>query len=566
MNNPFDLLKLYKVAQLQEHLLSNGTNNNFDFSILDLLEINNRQNNLSKQFLSELFILNFIKITLSTDNIEAICTYLVSFLKEDLYSNLPRKTLPLLHSIESLLKDSDKEIILVHMMSAYFYITQGNKKSSRDIISDYLNIIQKNNDQDSRTPKEALDQLKRNISACSIFPYLNEAAGYTSEGKKINAKWIEENLFNGITDNLMLDIFLTHNKKSLPFQLKYLNAQDGDSKTGHVYRMPYYQYQLEKLNLLLDGCKMSLIVTNRDTDEQKINKLISQYTFELMTNSNYLYLTSIILPTLKYKGSKKYNEITDFLLDRFYGCISLLSLLPYPRLQRKLLIHFSNKYFNFFNPIIDYYEVYYDKKDSFFERISKMPNEFRNIVCDIIKEIDTKNAIENVNMLDDISIFKAIDEVNNIILLLLRYSLSLEEYLQTYIEVEKNKSEKFCKAIQDYLLYEIEQSNDIFLYESNHEHILPSVFFEYMKANDDRYHFDKEHFFDTIPEPNDANNSKSSDNRPYYHNQFALKMSNNFALTFPAVATKFRAADAIFKGGETFIERYNLREKNNFQK
>lgn len=154
MNNPFDLLKLYKVAKLQEHLLSNGTNNNFDFSILDLLEINNRQNNLSKQFLSEIFILNFIKITLSTDNIEAICTYLVSFLKEDLYSNLPRKTLPLLHSIDSLLKDSDKEIILVHMISAYFYITQGNKKSSRDIISDYLNIIQKNNDQDSRTPKE----------------------------------------------------------------------------------------------------------------------------------------------------------------------------------------------------------------------------------------------------------------------------------------------------------------------------------------------------------------------------------------------------------------------------
>ena len=169
-------------------------------------------------------------------------------------------------------------------------------------------------------------------------------------------------------------------------------------------------------------------------------------------------------------------------------------------------------------------------------------------------------------MLDDISIFKAIDEVNNIILLLLRYSLSLEEYLQTYIEVEKNKSEKFCKAIQDYLLYEIEQSNDIFLYESNHEHIMPSVFFEHMKANDDRYHFDKEHFFDTIPEPNDANNSKSSDNRPYYHDQFALKISNNFALTFPAVATKFHAADAIFKGGETFIERYDLREKNNSQK
>ena len=99
MNNPFDLLKLYKVAQLQDKILSEDLNDNIDFSILDLLEINNRQNNLSKQFLSEIFILNFIKITLSTDNIEAICTYLVSFLKEDLYSNLPRKTLLL--SIQS---------------------------------------------------------------------------------------------------------------------------------------------------------------------------------------------------------------------------------------------------------------------------------------------------------------------------------------------------------------------------------------------------------------------------------------------------------------------------------
>lgn len=560
MNNPFDLLKLYKVAQLQDKILSEDLNDNIDFSILDLLEINNRQNNLSKQFLSELFILNFIKITLSTDNIEAICTYLVSFLKEDLYSNLPRKTLLLLHSIESLLKDSDKEIILVHMMSAYFYITQGNKKSSRDIISDYLNIIQKNNDQDSRTPKEALDQLKRNISACSIFPYLNEAAGYTSEGKKINAKWIEENLFNGITDDLILDIFLTHNKKSLPFQSKYLNEQNGDSKTRHVNRMPHYQYQLEKLNLLLDGCNMSLIVTDRDTYEQKINKLISQYTFEIMTNSNYLYISSIIAPTLKVKESKATNKITDYLLDKFYAFLSLLSLLPYPRLQYKLLKHFFDNYFDYFEPIIKYYEIYNMNTRKLLEEIPKEQVEFKNKVLNIIKEINKNNS------LDKVSIFKAIDEVNNIILLLLRYSLSLEEYLQTYIEVEKNKSEKFCKAIQDYLLYEIEQSNDIFLYESNHEHILPSVFFEHMKANDDRYHFDKEHFFDTIPEPNDANNSKSSDNRPYYHNQFALKMSNNFALTFPAVATKFRAADAIFKGGETFIERYNLREKNNFQK
>ena len=560
MNNPFDLLKLYKVAQLQDKILSEDLNDNIDFSILDLSEIDTiRKHSIQAPPIIPLSTFKYVFLS-------NYYKYKYSFIKLSTkeYLSLRENNLLIPYSIKSLLKDSSDEIILVHMMSAYFNLA--HKKRSRDIISEYLNITQKNNEQDSRTYKEASDQLKRNISACTIFPYLNEAAGYTSKEKKINLTWIEDNLFNGITDNLMLDIFLTHNKKSLPFQLKYLNAQDGDSKTRHVNRMPYYQYQLEKLNLLLDGCKMSLIVTNRDTDEQKINKLISQYTFELMTNSNYLYLTSIILPTLKDKGSKKHNEITDFLLDRFYGCISLLSLLPYPRLQRKLLIYFSNKYFNFFNPIIDYYEVYYDKKDSFFERISKMPNEFRNIVCDMIKEIDTKNAIENVNMLDDISIFKAIDEVNNIILLLLRYYLSLDEYLQTYIEVEKNKSEKFCKAIQDYLLYEIEQSNDIFLYESNHEHILPSVFFEHMKANDDRYHFDKEHFFDTIPEPNDANNSKSSDNRPYYHNQFALKMSNNFALTFPAVATKFRAADAIFKGGETFIERYNLREKNNSQK
>lgn len=485
MNNPFDLLKLYKVAQLQDKILSEDLNDNIDFSILDLSEIDTiRKHSIQAPPIIPLSTFKYVFLS-------NYYKYKYSFIKLSTkeYLSLRENNLLIPYSIKSLLKDSSDEIILVHMMSAYFNLVQDNKKSSHDIISDYLNIIQKNNELDSRTPKQALDQLKRNISACTIFPYLNEAAGYTSKEKKINVTWIEDNLFNGITDNLMLDIFLTHNKKSLPFQLKYLNAQDGDSKTRHVNRMPYYQYQLEKLNLLLDGCKMSLIVTNRDTDEQKINKLISQYTFELMTNSNYLYLTSIILPTLKDKGSKKHNEITDFLLDRFYGCISLLSLLPYPRLQRKLLIYFSNKYFNFFNPIIDYYEVYYDKKDSFFERISKMPNEFRNIVCDMIKEIDTKNAIENVNMLDDISIFKAIDEVNNIILLLLRYSLSLEEYLQTYIEVEKNKSEKFCKAIQDYLLYEIEQSNDIFLYESNHEHILPSVFFEHMKANDDRYHF-----------------------------------------------------------------------------
>lgn len=563
MNNPFDLLKLYNIAQLQEQILTEGTNDNFDFSTL-LSENDTIRKNSSKTSTIMILLLNIIKSSVGNNDFKKICVYLVSFLKKALI--LDEKFLSLPASLKPIIVDSDNEIILVHMISAYFNLAQGNKKTSRAIISDYLKIIQNNNEQDSRTPKEALEQLKRNISACSIFPYLNEAAGYTSTNKKITANWIERNLFNSITDNLMLDIFLTHNKKSLPFQAKYLNEQDVDPKYKHVNRIHSYQYQLEQLNLLLDGCKVSLIATNSDSNKQKINKLISQYTFEIMTNANYLYLTSIITSIIKPKESKTHNEITNYLSNKFYGFISLLSLLPYPRLQRELLIYFSNKYFNFFNPIIDYYEVYCDKKDSFFERISKMPNEFRNIVCDMIKEIDTKNAIENVNMLDDISIFKAIDEVNNIILLLLRYSLSLEEYLQTYIEVEKNKSEKFCKAIQDYLLYEIEQSNDIFLYESNHEHILPSVFFEYMKANDDRYHFDKEHFFDTIPEPNDANDSKSSDNRPYYHNQFALKMSNNFALTFPAVATKFRAADAIFKGGETFIERYNLREKNNSQK
>ena len=557
MNNPFDLLKLYKVAQLQEQILTEGTNDNFDFSTL-LSENDNIRKNSSKTSTIMILLLNIIKSSVGNNDFKKICVYLVSFLKKALI--LDEKFLSLPASLKPIIVDSDNEIILVHMISAYFNLAQGNKKTSRAIISDYLKIIQNNNEQDSRTPKEALDQLKRNISACSIFPYLNEAAGYTSEGKKINAKWIEENLFNGITDDLILDIFLTHNKKSLPFQSKYLNEQNGDSKTRHVNRMPHYQYQLEKLNLLLDGCNMSLIVTDRDTYEQKINKLISQYTFEIMTNSNYLYISSIIAPTLKVKESKATNTITDYLLDKFYAFLSLLSLLPYPRLQYKLLKHFFDNYFDYFEPIIKYYEIYNMNTRKLLEEIPKEQVEFKNKVLNIIKEINKNNS------LDKVSIFKAIDEVNNIILLLLRYSLSLEEYLQTYIEVEKNKSEKFCKAIQDYLLYEIEQSNDIFLYESNHEHILPSVFFEHMKANDDRYHFDKEHFFDTIPEPNDANNSKSSDNRPYYHNQFALKMSNNFALTFPAVATKFRAADAIFKGGETFIERYNLREKNNFQK
>ena len=39
MNNPFDLLKLYKVAQLQDKILSEDLNDNIDFSILDLSEI-----------------------------------------------------------------------------------------------------------------------------------------------------------------------------------------------------------------------------------------------------------------------------------------------------------------------------------------------------------------------------------------------------------------------------------------------------------------------------------------------------------------------------------------------
>ena len=34
MNNPFDLLKLYNVAKLQEQILTEDANNNFDFSTL----------------------------------------------------------------------------------------------------------------------------------------------------------------------------------------------------------------------------------------------------------------------------------------------------------------------------------------------------------------------------------------------------------------------------------------------------------------------------------------------------------------------------------------------------
>ena len=546
MNNPFDLLKLYNVAKLQEQILTEDANNNFDFSTL--LSENNDIRKDSSVRLSINILLKIAKKLIANNDYKNICEFLrvTLILGENLLS-LP-------DSIKPLLKNSATEIILVHMMSAYFYLAQGNKKSSRAIISDYLKTIQNNNEQDTRTPKEALDKLKRNISACSIFPYLNEAAGYTSKNEKINANWIEKNLFNSITDNLMLDIFLTHNKKSLPFQSKYLNEQDVDLKYKHVNRIHSYQYQFEQLNLLLDGCKISLIATNSDTNEQKINKLISQYTFEIMTNANYLYLTSIMAPIIKPKESKAHNEITNYLSNKLYGFISLLSLLPYPRLQRSLLIYFFDEYFKFFKPMIYYYEVYDKNIEYLFEAISEEKIEFREKICKIIEEINTKNS-----SLEDVSIFKAIDTANNIIILLLRYSLFLEEDLQAYIDQRKNKSEEFFNSIQAYLLQELEQCNDIFLYESNHEHILPSVFCEFMEANNDHYHFDKKHFFDVIPKPNNANNKPSSDNRPEYQNKFALSMSNNFALTFPAIGTKFHAAESIFSTGENFIERYHLR-------
>lgn len=551
MNNPFDLLKLYHVAQLQEHLLTEDTNNNFDFSTL-LSENDNIRKYSSTRSTATIISLKTIKNSIESNDFKKLCEYLVLFLKENLI--LDEKLLSLPDSLKTIIVDSDNEIILVHMMSAYFNLAQDNKRSSRTIISDYLKIVQNINEQDSRTPKEALEQLKRNISACSIFPYLNEAAGYTAKNEKITANWIERNLFNSITDNLMLDIFLTHNKKSLPFQAKYLNEQDVDLKYKHVNRIHSYQYQLEQLNLLLDGCKVSLIATNSDTNEQKINKLISQYTFEIMTNANYLYLTSIMAPILKNKESKAHNEITNYLLDRFYVLISLLSLLPYPRLQRSLLTYFFDKHFKFFKPIINYYEVHDKNIEDLFKTISKKEIDFREMICKIIEEINTKNS-----SLEDVSIFKAIDDANNIIIPLLRYSLLLEEYLQTYIELEKNKSEEFFKTIQGYLLHELARHNDIFLYESNHEHILPSVFYEFMEANNNHYHFDKKHFFDILPKPNNAHNKSTSDNRPEYQNIFARHMSNNFALTFPAISAKFRTAESIFLQGEIFINRYNLR-------
>ena len=49
-------------------------------------------------------------------------------------------------------------------------------------------------------------------------------------------------------------------------------------------------------------------------------------------------------------------------------------------------------------------------------------------------------------------------------------------YLKTYIELGENKREELVKTIQADLLHEITHINNIFLFESNHEHILPSVF------------------------------------------------------------------------------------------
>ena len=128
MNNPFDLLKLYHVAQLQEDVLTEGTYNNFDFFILDLSEINRRRKQCSK------FISDVNKNILPKNNFNYICRLLAFNLKDDLNS-IP-------NPIKRLLNDSDNEILLVHTMSAYFNLVQDNNKSNHDIISDYLNIIQ----------------------------------------------------------------------------------------------------------------------------------------------------------------------------------------------------------------------------------------------------------------------------------------------------------------------------------------------------------------------------------------------------------------------------------------
>ena len=63
MNNPFDLLKLYKVAQLQEQILTEGTNDNFDFSTL-LSENDNIRKNSSKTSTIMILLLNIIKLQL----------------------------------------------------------------------------------------------------------------------------------------------------------------------------------------------------------------------------------------------------------------------------------------------------------------------------------------------------------------------------------------------------------------------------------------------------------------------------------------------------------------------
>ena len=78
MNNPFDLLKLYHVAQLQEDVLTEGTYNNFDFFILDLSEINRRRKQCSK------FISDVNKNILPKNNFNYICRLLAFNLKDDL--------------------------------------------------------------------------------------------------------------------------------------------------------------------------------------------------------------------------------------------------------------------------------------------------------------------------------------------------------------------------------------------------------------------------------------------------------------------------------------------------
>lgn len=135
MNNPFDLLKLYHVAQLQEHLLTEDTNNNFDFSTL-LSENDNIRKYSSTRSTATIISLKTIKNSIESNDFKKLCEYLVLFLKENLI--LDEKLLSLPDSLKTIIVDSDNEIILVHMMSAYFNLAQDNKRSSRTIISDYL--------------------------------------------------------------------------------------------------------------------------------------------------------------------------------------------------------------------------------------------------------------------------------------------------------------------------------------------------------------------------------------------------------------------------------------------